>query len=112
MANRHLARSIVLQTLFEWDFNDKKENAEEILKRNIVEFGPGMEDPEFLLVILDGVVRKQVVLDEVITKAAPEWPIEKIAVADRNILRMGLYELLFGNRDEQRQPFRYYHHKK
>ncbi len=100
MANRHLARSIVLQTLFEWDFNDKKENAEEILKRNIVEFGPGMEDPEFLLVILDGVVRKQVVLDEVITKAAPEWPIEKIAVADRNILRMGLYELLFGNRDE------------
>ncbi len=100
MANRHLARSIVLQTLFEWDFNGKTTNALDILKRNIAEFGPGMEEVDFLETLVDGVVKKQVIIDDIITKAAPEWPVEKIAVADRNILRVGLFELLFGNRDE------------
>ena len=100
MANRHLARSIVLQTLFEWDFNGKATNALDILKRNIAEFGPGMEEVDFLETLVDGVVKKQVIIDDIITKAAPEWPVEKIAVADRNILRVGLFELLFGNRDE------------
>ena len=39
-------------------------------------------------------------LNKIIEKAAPQWPIEQIAVVDRNVLRLGLYELLFGNRDE------------
>lgn len=100
MANRHLSRSIVLQTLFEWDFNGQAGDPKEMLKRNTVEFGPGLNDDAFLEMLLDGVLRKRTVIDDIITKAAPEWPVAKIAVPDRNILRIGLYELLFGNRSE------------
>lgn len=114
MANRHLSRSIVLQTLFEWDFlptgplsrAEKKDEAwtkEEIknsLTRNLREFAPGLEDDEFVENLIDLVLKKQAVVDEIITKAAPEWPIEKISVVDRNILRMGLTELLFGDRSQ------------
>jgi len=103
MANRHLSRSIVLQTLFEWDFNsanDKAPEIEEILKRNTDEFAPGMKDTSFVDNMISGVLEKQSKLDEVISKAAPDWPIEKISVVDRNILRIGLYELLFGDRKE------------
>ena len=48
--------------------------------------------------LLAGVVAKQEDLDVIITKAAPDWPLEKIAPVDRNILRIGLYELLFADR--------------
>ena len=101
MANRHLSRSIVLQTLFEWDFSaTKEETPEEILERNIAEFGPGLNDSSFMGELLSGVVKKQTIIDEVIEKAAPDWPLDKISVVDRNILRIGLYELLFGDRGE------------
>lgn len=101
MANRHLSRSIVLQTLFEWDFGDVKDlNPEEILNRNILEFGPGLDDSHFMNELLLGIVKKKSIIDEIIEKAAPDWPIDKISVVDRNILRIGLYELLFGDRKE------------
>jgi transcription antitermination protein NusB len=99
MANRHLSRSIVLQTLFEWDFAvNKEELPRSILMRDIEEFGPGTNDREFIEALFDGVIIKQAVLNEIIEKAAPDWPLEKISVIDRNILRIGLYELLFGDR--------------
>ncbi len=101
MANRHLARQITLQTLFEWDFGGcKPDTGADILKRNIAEFGTELVDDEFTAVLFEGVIRKQTVIDDIITKAAPEWPLEKINIIDRNILRIGLFELLFGNRDE------------
>ena len=101
MANRHLARSIAMQILFEWDFNgydDKK--ISEILKRDTEEFAPGMEGDGFVKKIVDGVLKKRKKIDDVIEKAAPEWPIGQIARVDRNVLRVGLYELLFGDRAE------------
>ncbi len=99
MANRHLARSIVLQTLFEWDTAAVGEKAvKDILTRNVEEFGGGDTDHPFMNALLDGVIAKQKDLDTVITKAAPDWPLEKIAPVDRNILRIGLYELLFADR--------------
>ncbi len=99
MANRHLSRSIVLQTLFEWDFGMEKEvTPEEMLERNIEEFGPGLNDSHFMSDLFVGVVKKKTIIDEIIEKAAPDWPIDKISVVDRNILRIGLYELLFGDR--------------
>ena len=98
MANRHLSRSIVLQTLFEWDFDADKINPEEMLKRNIEEFGPGLDDSHFMSELFSGVVGKKHIINEIIEKAAPDWPIEKISIVDRNILRIGLYELLFGDR--------------
>lgn len=99
MANRHLARSVVLQTLFEWDTTRAQDaSAPEILKRNIEEFGGDDADQSFMENLLDGALAKRADLDLVITKAAPEWPLEKIAPVDRNILRLGLYELLFADR--------------
>lgn len=103
MANRHLSRSIVLQTLFEWDFRSAYKNNQElkeILKRNTNEFAPGMKNTSFIEEIVFGVIEKQSKLDEVISASAPDWPIEKISIVDRNILRIGLHELLFGDRKE------------
>ena len=108
MANRHLSRSIVLQTLFEWDFlpDDKKSNDSErekfkdVLKRNLKEFAPGFEDDVFVFSLIDQVLKKRRVIDEIIEKAAPDWPLDKISIVDRNILRIGLAELIFGDRKE------------
>lgn len=101
MANRHLSRSIVLQSLFEWDLNavDRKQVIE-VLDRNIEEFAPNKTDRPFMEKLLDGILSKQSELDLVITKAAPEWPLERISPVDRNILRLGLFELLFSDRGE------------
>ncbi|MFA7192419.1 MAG: transcription antitermination factor NusB [Candidatus Paceibacterota bacterium] len=101
MANRHLSRSIVLQTLFEWDFGVNKDEApSDMLERNIEEFGPGLNDNSFIEEIFNGVVKKKTIIDEIIEKAAPDWPLDKISIVDRNILRMGLFELLFGDRTQ------------
>jgi N utilization substance protein B len=101
MANRHLSRSIVLQSLFEWDLNaiDRKAVIE-VLDRNIEEFAPNKTDRPFMEKLLDGILGKQPELDLVIEKAAPEWPIDRISPVDRNILRLGLFELLFADRKE------------
>jgi len=101
MANRHLSRSIALQTLFEWDFNGQKDiNIKEMLERNIKEFAPGIEDFSFIENLIETAVKKIKIIDEIITKVAPEWPIDKISAVDRNILRLGLSELIFGDRAE------------
>ena len=101
MANRHLSRSIVLQALFEWDLNavDKKDVIS-ILDRNIEEFAQNKTDRPFMEKLLSGILRKQTELGVVLTKAGPEWPIDRISPVDRNILRLGLFELLFSERSE------------
>ena len=99
MANRHLARSLVLQTLFEWDTTHANEkDATAILARNVAEFGGDDIDQSFMESLLLGVLAKKEDIDLVIGKAAPEWPLERIAPVDRNILRLGLFELLFADR--------------
>jgi N utilization substance protein B len=101
MANRHLARSIILQTLFEWDFNGRaSRDLREDLARNTSEFGPGLSVDEFMDSLLKTILDKQESIDEIITRAAPEWPLEKIGIVDRNVLRIGLAELLFGDKSE------------
>lgn len=101
MANRHLSRSIVLQSLFEWDFNTyNEENVSDALSRNIAEFAPGLNDSTFMADLLKNIIAKKPELDLIIEKAAPAWPIDRISVVDRNVLRIGLYELLFGDRSE------------
>lgn len=101
MANRHLSRSIVLQSLFEWDFTGHNmTGVDMVLTRNIEEFAPGLNDTTFMADLLKGVLAKQPELDLIIEKAAPAWPIDRISVVDRNVLRIGLYELLFGDRNE------------
>src|ERR1700752_1604491 len=100
MANRHLSRSIVLQTLFEWDFNGGELDIKPVLERNLKEFAPGLEDDTFVNSLIDEVLKKRSIIDEIIEKAAPDWPLDKISIVDRNILRLGLAELLFGDRKE------------
>jgi len=101
MANRHLSRSIVLQTLFEYDFNNGKNiDMKEVALRNLSEFAPGLEDDEFVFSLLSEIVKKRAVIDEIIEKAAPDWPLDKISFIDKNILRIGLFELLFGDRSQ------------
>ncbi|MEK7569596.1 MAG: transcription antitermination factor NusB [Patescibacteria group bacterium] len=101
MANRHLSRSIVLQTLFEWDFKAGKNfDLREALARNTKEFAPGLEEDSFVYTLAGLVLKKRKVVDEIIEKAAPDWPLEKISLVDRNVLRIGLTELLFGDRKE------------
>ena len=100
MAARQLGRGIALQSLYEWDFYGRKGDLDTIVNRNLEEFAPGFNDHEFVLKILHGVSSKIAELDEVITASAPEWPIEKLPVVDRNVLRIGLYELLYADREE------------
>lgn len=102
MAHRHLARSIVLQTLFECDFRGIEDDAhvEEVLKRDIQEFAPGLADMQFTQPLVENIMHKKGDLDKIIEKAAPDWPIDKISIIDRNILRMGLSELLFADRTQ------------
>ncbi len=100
MSHRHVARSIIMQALFELDFNGFDETrADAALEHCLGEFSAGIDDPTFIKETTKNVVNKRKVLDEIIEKAAPDWPIEKISVVDRNILRLGLYELLFGDRE-------------
>ncbi len=103
MASRHLSRSIAMQSLYEWDFGGTKEGRlDPIVERNIKEFGPGLEESnqEFIRRLTNGVVQHRPQLDQIIQKAAPEWPLDQITGVDRNVLRLGLYELIYANKDE------------
>ncbi|MEK7150099.1 MAG: transcription antitermination factor NusB, partial [Patescibacteria group bacterium] len=137
MANRHLARSTVLQSLYEWDFRnigpcDKDRAAStcnltslaghvhdvnrdatpparqnkgpldvnEIVARNAAEFAGEVGDLSFMQTLIVSILDKRNAIDNIITKAAPDWPLDKISIIDRNILRIGLYELLFSDKNE------------
>jgi len=91
-----------MQTLFERDFNhvEDQDAIDLLLDHNAQEFAPGMGDISFAKRVLDTTLKNQKAIDAVIEKAAPDWPIEKISIVDRNILRIGLSELLYGNRKE------------
>ncbi|OGZ95818.1 MAG: transcription antitermination factor NusB [Candidatus Sungbacteria bacterium RIFCSPHIGHO2_01_FULL_50_25] len=102
MASRHLARSIAMQSLFEWDFDNKDAKVlKDVVARNKEEYGPGIEEEyAFIDRLVEGTTKNIAKIDEIIEKAAPEWPINQITAVDRAVLRLGLYELLFGKRDE------------
>ena len=101
MASRHLSRSIAMQSLYEWDFQGKKpEFLDKVVEKNIKEYGPGLEDSGFVWQLIRGVTEKLSQIDKIIEKAAPEWPIEQITIVDRNVLRIGLYELLYAKKEE------------
>ena len=100
MATRHLIRSIILQSLYEWDFYKQKEELTAVIERNLVEFGAGIDEPEFAWKLINGVIAHMTEIDNIIRRAAPQWPLEQIPVIDRNVLRIGLYELLFADHDE------------
>ncbi|MCR4327929.1 MAG: transcription antitermination factor NusB [Patescibacteria group bacterium] len=100
MATRHLVRTVILQSLYEWDFYHKEKDIIAILERNLQEFASGIDEPDFAWRILKGLVEHLREIDEIIVRVAPEWPLDKVAIIDRNILRIGLYELMYANPEE------------
>jgi transcription antitermination protein NusB len=112
MSNRHLSRSITMQSLYEWDFQSSvisdvekenrfsKDTLDQIVKNNISEYGVGMEKDDFISDVADGVFQNMKKIDNTIQRLAPEWPIGQVTIIDRNILRIGIYELLFSKRTD------------
>ena len=96
-SNRHLGRIIALQSLYEYEFRAKAGDAtaeiESIIAKNIEPYSKALGDTEFVFSIGRGVVKNQDKLDRELQPLAPEWPLDTIAAIDRNILRIGLYEL-------------------
>lgn len=96
MSNRHLARTIVLQTLYQWDFNGRKQSdLTGIIKKNLQEFAPQFDDKGFIEGLVNGVLKNQLEIDALIIRYAPEWPIDQITMVDRNVLRIGIYEMRY-----------------
>ena len=100
MATRQLIRSVVLQSLYEWDFHHKKNDLAAVLDRNLKEFAPGIDEPDFAWRIAKGIIEHIDSIDAIIVKTAPEWPLDQISIVDRNVLRLGLYELLYADKGE------------
>lgn len=100
MATRHLIRSIILQSLYEWDFYKQKDDLTKVIERNLENFGSGIDEPEFAWRLANGIVTHFKEIDGIIKNAAPQWPLEQIPIVDRNVLRIGLYELLYSDKNE------------
>ena len=99
MSSRHLSRSIAMQSLYEWDFFEQQPDLQKVIEKNIKEFGPGLEDTSFVWQLVTGVIEHLKEVNEIIKEAAPQWPINQISIVDRNILRIGIYELLYEDKE-------------
>jgi N utilization substance protein B len=87
-----------MQSLFEWDFHGQPDNVlKSMIQHNAQEFAPGMDDPSFVYDLVQGVAEHVTEIDDLIRSMAPDWPLESITTVDRNILRLGIYELKYGN---------------
>ena len=95
MSNRHLARTLAMQTLFAWDFNaEASDNLKEIIAENFANFAPDFDDNGFVENTVYGVVNNIKEINAYIVKYATEWPLDQITIIDRNILRIGVYEII------------------
>jgi N utilization substance protein B len=96
-SNRHLGRIVALQTLYELDFRielvEKDLDKEAVLARNIARYSEVMQDKDFVINLVNGVIADSKSLDEFIQPLAPDWPLSQIARIDRVILRMGVWEM-------------------
>jgi len=95
-----------MQTLYEWDFNHRAQKLDDLINDNIKTFGTSAEGVEFVEKLVRGVTKNLPEVDKKIEKYAPEWPIDKVTIIDRNILRLGIYEMLFESKkpDEEVPP--------
>ncbi|MDB5260199.1 MAG: NusB antitermination factor, utilization substance protein [Candidatus Nomurabacteria bacterium] len=104
MSTRHIARTLALQTLFELDMKGElgisPNEVEGIIARNRDEAGEAVKDLSFAKEVVTNALSRRITIDDIITRAAPDWPLDKIGIVDRNILRLGLTELLFGDRTQ------------
>lgn len=96
-SNRHLGRIISLQSLYEYEFRqkagDKTADIDSVVVKNIEPYAKALGDTEFVQDLTRGVFDVAEELDAELQPLAPEWPISTISAIDRNILRIGLFEL-------------------
>ena len=96
-SNRHLGRVIVLQSLYEYELRtlagDQEVDIDTVVAKNIEPYEKALGDTEFVYNLAHKVNDNIENLDKVLQPMAPEWPIASISAIDRNVLRMGLYEL-------------------
>lgn len=99
-SNRHLARIIALQSLYEYDFRTTlgieglETSMQEILDRNLDVYKESLEETDFTIDLVEGTQKNLKKIDDLIAPAAPEWPIDQIAKVDKTILRLAVYELM------------------
>ncbi|MFH1253040.1 MAG: transcription antitermination factor NusB [Candidatus Uhrbacteria bacterium] len=99
MSNRHLARTLVMQSLYQWDFNNQPgDKIEEIISYDRGEFAPNFDDGGYVKETVDGIIKRLSELDVIIVQFAPEWPISAMTCVDRNILRLGVFELKYSEK--------------
>ena len=96
-SNRHLGRVIVLQSLYEYELralaHDPEVDLDTIIAKNIEPYEKTLGDTEFVYNLARKVKENCETLDKALAPMAPEWPISSISAIDRNVLRMGLFEL-------------------
>lgn len=96
MSNRHLARTIVMQALYEWDFRGADPGRiQDVLAYVKKEFAKDFDDSGYIEKQVGGIIQKLAEIDELLNHFAPNWTVESMTVMDRNILRLGVYELRF-----------------
>ncbi|MHB1036681.1 MAG: transcription antitermination factor NusB [Pirellulales bacterium] len=95
MTRRSRAREIALQVLYQDDLNpgDNPHRADEFLQRRLR--SPALV--EFARVLVAGVRRNRQALDDRLSQTAEHWSVQRMAATDRNILRLGAYEILYGD---------------
>lgn len=94
MANRHLLRTLIMQSLYEWEWHPDQ-TLVEIGERYLRQAGQAETDSAYVENALSGLAEKKTEIDTLIVKHAPEWPLEQIAAIDRAVLRLGIYEVLY-----------------
>ena len=93
---RHKARTIALQALYEVDSVARRPEA--VVERLLAETDLSEENNSFVRELVGGAVRNKDDIDRNIQRFAPAWPVEQIAMVDRNILRLAIFEILFDNK--------------
>jgi N utilization substance protein B len=93
---RHKARTIALQVLYEVDSAARP--ADSVVERLLSETDLNEETAAFVRELVAGAVGNKDKIDGSIKKYAPAWPLEQIAMIDRNILRLAIFEILFDNK--------------
>jgi N utilization substance protein B len=93
---RHKARTIALQALYEIDSAGRQSNA--VVERLLGEADLSEENSDFVREIVGGTLQHRDDIDGNIRRFAPAWPVDQLAVIDRNILRLAIFEILFNNK--------------
>jgi len=100
MSSRHQSRSIAVQILYEQDFYNNEKEIDQIIKERIATENISKEQKKFIQALIKGVLKNFEELNKIIQKAAPDWPLERMSAVDRNIIRLGLYELMYIDNEE------------